>query len=73
MIALIMSRGAGIHSGNKLKAGRIAYLGPRTGDIDLPGFNRLAQSIKHAAFKLWQLIEKEDAIMRQRDLSRPRD
>ena len=46
--------------------------GCRTRDDDAPVLERLAQGIKDVAWDLLQLVEKQDAVMREAYLARPR-
>ncbi len=41
-------------------------------DRDLAGLERLAQRIEHLRLELGKLVEKQHAMMRERDLARPR-
>ena len=43
------------------------------GDGDLAGLQWLSQRIEHLRLKLRQLVEKQHAVMRQRDFPGPRD
>ena len=71
MVSLIMARWAGVHCRYQLEPRGIAYFGACTGDMDLTRFDGLPQRIQNAAFKFRQFIQKQDAVVRQRDLSRP--
>ena len=35
------------------------------GDVDAAGFERLTQRFECCAVELWQLVEKQDALMRE--------
>lgn len=47
-------------------------MGVGAGDGNAPGFQRLAQAFKHGAREFRQLVEEQDAEVRQRHLARPR-
>lgn len=42
------------------------------GDQDVAGLHRLAERVQHLRLELRQLVEEEHAVMRKRDLARPR-
>src|SRR5438477_12002965 len=63
---------ARIHRGDELEARREIRLVRRTRDRDAARFERLAQHLEHRAVELRQLVEEEDAMVRERDLPRPR-
>ncbi len=71
MLPLIVTRRAWVHGGNQLKARRIGYLRAGAGNGYFAGLDRLPQRIQHAPVKFRQLIQKQHAVMRQRNLSRP--
>ena len=64
-----VAAGARVHGGNHLKTrGELSPLrSPR--DSDMARLQRLAQGFEGGAGKLWQLVQKEYAMMRQRDLA----
>jgi len=64
--------GAGIHGGDELKACWKFALQRRARDADVPAFQRLAQGLQRGAGKLRQLVQKQHAVVRQRDLTRAR-
>ena len=68
-VALITTR-TGVHGRNELKRCRELGLAGRARDHDMPGLQRLAQHFQHLVIKLGQLVEKQHAAMRQRDLAR---
>ena len=63
---------AGVHGGDQHEARRIgdAMVGAR--DRDFAGLERLAQRIEHLRLELRQFVEKQHAVMRERDFARPR-
>ena len=63
--------GARVHGRDQLEAGRKARRahGPR--DQHPAGFQRLAQRFQRAPVEFGQFIQKQHAVMRQADLSRP--
>ena len=65
------SRRARVHGRDQLEAGRKARRahGPR--DQHPAGFQRLAQRFQRAPVEFGQFIQKQHAVMRQADLSRP--
>ncbi len=62
---------AGIHGRHKLEPRRIAHMriGPR--HHRLAGFNRLAQTVQRPALEFRQLVQKQNAQMRQRHFTGP--
>ncbi len=64
--------GTGIHRGHELEARGELRLARRPRNHDVPGFERLAQHFEHAAVELRQLVEEQHAVVRERDLARPR-
>lgn len=62
----------GIHRGHQLEARREFALPRRARDGDDAGLQRFAQDFQRAAIPFGQFVEKEDAVVRQRDLARPR-
>jgi hypothetical protein len=63
---------AGIHGGDELELGREGHLFVDARDPRDACFERLAQRFESDARKLWQLVEKEHALMSEGDLARPR-
>src|SRR5947207_5899179 len=61
-----------IHRGDKLELSRERALPRRARDMDDARLERLAQSLQYAAVPLGQLVEKQDAVMSERDLTRTR-
>src|SRR6185312_3944534 len=63
---------ARIHRGDKHEARGIrdAMIGAR--DRDLAAFKRLAQRIENARLEFGKLVEKQNAVMRERDFARSR-
>src|SRR5206468_1353468 len=63
---------ARVHRRDQLKARRIGDVPLSAGDVDAAGLERLAQRLERGAVELGQLVEKQDTLMRQRDLPRTR-
>jgi len=66
----VVATGTGIHCRDELKTGRVIRLRIGTGHGNLAGFERFAQRFEHAAVEFGQLVEKQDAVMREGDLAR---
>ena len=66
----LVATGARVHGGDQLKGRRIAGATIRAGDVDLAGFQRFAQGLKHTSIKFRELIEKQHAAGGEGDLSR---
>ena len=66
-----VAAGAGVHGGHQLKTRRklCPPCGPRDGDG--AGLQRLAQRLEGGAGELGQLVQKQHAMVRQRNLARP--
>ena len=60
---------ARIHRGDQLKLGRILDLPRRARHGDAAGFERLPQRFEHAPLEFRQLVEKQHAMVRQRNLA----
>src|SRR2546430_17358056 len=60
---------AGVHRRNELKTRRELRLAGGAGDRDPAGFERLAQRFQYIAVEFRQLIQEQDAVVRQRDLA----
>jgi hypothetical protein len=63
---------AGVHGRDQLEAGGKLALHGRAGDADVAAFQRFAQGFEGGPGKLRQLVEKQHAVVRQRDLARAR-
>src|SRR5499427_10682698 len=63
---------AGVHGGNQHETRGIGHAMVRSRDRDLPDLERLTQRIEHLRLELGQLVDEEDAVMRERDFARPR-
>src|SRR5690606_6053698 len=61
-----------IHRGDKHELRRILHTHSSAADRDESVFYRLAQDLEDLAFELGQLVQKQDAVVRQRDLARHR-
>ena len=61
-----------IHRRDELELRRKLRLARRARDRDAARFERLAQHLEHVAVELRQLVEEQHAVMRERDLARPR-
>ncbi len=61
--------GTGIHRRDELEAGGKFGAPGGAADVDLPALQRLAQGFEHAALELRKLVEKQRAVMRQRDFA----
>ena len=66
-----IAAGAGIHGGDELEARRELAAPGGARDADRTGLERLAQRLEDVAAVLRQLVEKQDAAMRERYLARP--
>ena len=60
---------AGVHRRHELHPRRESHMSIGARDIDLAGFERLAQRIEHRALEFGQFIQEQDAQMRQTDLT----
>ena len=69
-VVAIMAAGAGVHGGDQLKPGRVFGLSCSPGNADFTCFQWLPQGFEDRAVELRQLIQEQDAVMRQRYLSR---
>ena len=67
-----ITAGAGIHRRDQLEARREIRLARGARDGDAPGLERLAQHLEHAALELRQLVQEQHAVVRERNLARPR-
>jgi hypothetical protein len=63
---------AGIHRANKHHSCGKGHAAAHARDMYDARFERLSQRFKHAPAELRQFIEKQDARMRETDLSRTR-
>ena len=61
---------AGVHRAHQHEAGREGHRPRDAGDRHLPVLHGLAQHLQHVRAKLRQLVEKEDRVVGQADLSR---
>ena len=61
---------ARVHRGDELDPRRERHVRVRPGNVDLPRLQRLAQRIEHRALEFGQLVEEQDAQMRQADFAR---
>src|SRR5438105_734 len=61
-----------IHRGDELKAGRKRRLARGTRDMYFSRLERLAKDLEHLAIPFRKLVEKQNAMMGERDLARPR-
>ena len=59
-----------IHGRDELEFSREFGLSGGTGDMDAPGFKRLAQGFQHFSVKFGQLVEEQYALVRQADFAR---
>ncbi len=61
--------GARVHGGNQLKPG--GKLGPlrRAGDGDVAGFERLAQGLQRRTGEFGQFVQKQHALVGERDFA----
>ena len=60
---------AGVHRRHEHELGRKRHRARRARDRDAPILERLAQDFERRAFELRQLIEKEDAVVREAHLA----
>ena len=60
---------ARVHGGHQLELRRISGLAGGARNVDFPRFQRLAQHFQHAAVEFGQLIQKQYAVMRQRNFA----
>jgi hypothetical protein len=67
-----VSAGARIHGRDELEARREFGAARRAGDGDGAALQRLAQRLQRGARELRELVEEQHAVVRQRDLARPR-
>ena len=65
--------GAGIHRRRKHKGAGVAQRGADARDRDRAVLERLAQALHRRPRKFRQLVQKQHAVMRQRDLARARN
>src|SRR5262249_6004893 len=63
---------ARIHRGDKLESGGVSYMRRGAGNGGSTGFHRLTKRFQGLSRKFRQLIEKQDASMRERNLTGPR-
>ena len=68
----VVSAGTGIHGCNQLEACRKFRLPAGTGNRDMAIFEWFPERFEYAPVELRQLIQKEDPVMTQGDLSRSR-
>ena len=66
-------RAARIHGADELEARGEGGAARGAGDDDSPLLQRLAQGLENALGELRQLVQEEDAVVREADLARPRD
>ena len=59
----------GVRGGDQQKTTGVAAMGIGTGDDDFPRFQRLAERLQHGAGKLGEFIQKQHAVVGERDLS----
>jgi hypothetical protein len=59
----------GIHCGDEHELGRERNAAGRAGYGDFAILEGLSHDLEGGAFELWQLIEKEDAVMRETDFA----
>ena len=64
--------GARIHRRDELELRRESALPRRARDVDDARLERLAQHLQHAPIPFRQLVQKQHAVMRERDLAGPR-
>ncbi len=67
-----VAAGAGIHGRDQLETGGKLGLTGRTRNHDVARFQRFAQDFEHPALEFGQFIEKQDAVVRERNFSRTR-
>ena len=67
-----MAAGARIHRSDELELRREIGLARRARDMDAATFERLAQGFEHAPIELGQLVEEQNALVRERDFARTR-
>jgi hypothetical protein len=60
-----MPTGAGVHRGDENETRRETTRRGRAGDRDFACFERLAQHLQALAVELGQLVEKENAVVRE--------
>ena len=70
LVTPVMAARAGVHGSNQHEACRISIAGADTGNGHFAVFKRLAQRIKSLFAELGDFVEKEDAVVSQRDLAR---
>ena len=61
---------ARVHRRDQLDPRRKGHVGVGAGDADASGLERLAQRIEHRALEFRQLVEEQDAEVREADLAR---
>src|SRR5579864_7393154 len=71
LIAVVAAR-ARIRGGDQLEPGRIRDRPARANDADDPVFERLAKRLQRLATELGELVQEQNATMRERYLSRMR-
>ncbi len=64
---------AGVHRGREHEGGREGQRHRGAADGHAPVFEGLAQHLKNGAVELGQLVEEEDAVVRQGDFAGARD
>ena len=67
-----VSARTGIHRRDELELRRKLHLSGGARDVNASRLERLTQHFEHATIELGQLVEKQHAVMRERDLARPR-
>jgi len=67
-----MTAATGVHRRDQLEPGRISIMTIGAGYDGTSGFQRLAERLQHAAWKFWQFIQKQHAIVGQGYFSRLR-
>ena len=65
-----MAATAWVHGGHELESRRIAYAVINPRNNRLSALDWLAKRVEHVRREFCELIEKEDAMMSKRDLSR---
>lgn len=60
---------AGVHGGNQLKFGGINRVGIDARNSYIAVFQRLAQGFQRGAAEFWQFIQKQDAVVCERNFS----
>ena len=67
-----VAAGAGVHRRDELETGRKLRLAGGAHDGDAPGLERFAQHVQDRTAELRELVQKEQAMVGERDLARPR-